>query len=553
MYQSFRRRDFLKIASFTVGSVAVGNLLAACGENISQVAVSTSSLPAATPTTIAAVPTTLPAVTATPDTATTAIAAITPLKPTTVDPLSSPPAVTAATSAVLTKFPTGFLWGSATSSYQIEGATKEDGRGLSIWDTFCEQPGKVRNGDTGDVACDHYHRYEQDLDLLKTLDFQNYRFSVAWPRILPNGSGQVNQKGLDFYKRLVEGLLKRNIRPMVTLYHWDLPQALQDRGGWLNRDTAKYFAEYADVLFQALGPSVPQWITHNEPWVVAYVGHAWGSHAPGLQSWSKAIEVTHTLLLSHGLAVQAFRAANLQAQVGITLNLTQAYPATKSAEDKAAAARIDGFQNRWFLDPLLKGGAYPADMQIYYEKKYGPMDYIQAQDQKIIGTAIDFLGINYYSPAYVAANPRSSYFETEGISGHNPVTAMGWEIVPQSLYDLLVQLKQSYADIPLYVTENGAAFVDSLVDSQINDGQRLKYLYQHIASVQRAIAAGVNLKGYFAWSLMDNFEWAEGYTKRFGLVYVDYPSQKRVPKRSALWFRDVIRQNGLAALPADLQ
>jgi beta-glucosidase len=454
---------------------------------------------------------------------------------------------------MLLKFPTNFIWGTATSSYQVEGATKEDGRGPSIWDTFCQRYGKIKNGDTGDVACDHYHRYNQDLDMMKQLGLQTYRFSVAWPRILPTGSGQVNQKGLDFYKRLVEGLHQRGIRPMATLYHWDLPQALQTDGGWTNRDTAKRFAEYSQVVFQALGDQVESWITHNEPWVVAYVGNAFGSHAPGLTDWATAVQVTHTLLLSHGLAVQAFRALNLKnTQIGITLNLTQAYPVTDSAEDKAAAGRIDGFQNRWFLDPVFKG-AYPADTLAYFDKKYGPLDYIKDGDSKIIASPVDFLGINYYSPSYVANNPLSGYFETDGKSGHHPVTEMGWEIVPQGLYDLLVRLKKDYGDIPLYITENGAAFKDSLDSkNQVNDGQRLQYLYQHIAAAQRAITDGVNLKGYFAWSLMDNFEWAEGYTKRFGLVYVDYKTQQRFPKRSALWYQSVIQQNGLGAMPSDL-
>lgn len=537
MQEDFTRRNFLKLAGVTATTLATASLLAACGE--------ANSTPVQTSPTVSTTANTII------NTSSNTVQSVQTTTETSVATVSSSTVTTSPN--VSLKFPADFLWGVATSAYQVEGATQVDGRGNSIWDTFCRIPGKIKNGDTGDVACDHYHRYEQDLDMLAQLKTQTYRFSVAWPRILPTGSGQVNQKGLDFYKRLVEGLLKRNIRPMATLYHWDLPQTLQDTGGWLNRDTAKYFAQYADTVFRALGDQVPGWITHNEPWVVAYVGHAWGTHAPGLTDWGKAIQVTHNLLLSHGMAVQSFRALNLKkAQVGITLNLTQAYPATNSAEDKAAAYRIDGFQNRWFLDPVFKG-SYPTDTKAYFEKKYGPMNYIEAQDSQVIAAPVDFLGINYYSPSYVADNPRSSYFETDGKSGHNPVTAMGWEIVPNSLYDLLVRLKKDYGDVPLYITENGAAFNDMLVDNKVDDGTRLQYIYTHLAAAQRAIKAGVNLKGYFAWSLMDNFEWAEGYTKRFGVVYVDYPTQQRIPKRSALWYRDVIQQNDLGELPIDIQ
>ena len=535
--KKFPRREFLTVSGFTVGSAIVSNLLAACGKSSISTAISTITQTALVTTNPVPTTSTTPALTTT----------------TSAKPIAA--TVVASTAAITNlKFPQGFVWGSATSSYQVEGATKDDGRGASIWDTFCSEPGKIKNSDTGDIACDHYHRYEQDLDLMHNLGFGAYRFSVAWPRILPDGRGQINQKGLDFYKRLVDGLHKRNIRPMATLYHWDLPQALQDKGGWLNRDTTKYFADYAEIVFRALGADVSGWITHNEPWVVAYVGHAWGTHAPGTKDWAKAVQVTHHLLVSHGLAVQAFRAVNLKnSQIGITLNLTQAYPISDKTEDKDAAYRIDGFQNRWFLDPVLKGGNYPTDMHSYMAKKYGPLSYILADDAKIIASPTDFLGINYYSPSYIGNNPHSSYFETDGKSGHNPVTEMGWEIVPQSLYDLLVRLKKDYGDIPLYITENGAAFNDRLDHNtqQVDDGNRIKYLYQHIAAAQRAIADGVNLKGYFAWSLMDNFEWAEGYTKRFGIVYVDYPTQTRTPKRSALWFRDVIQQNGLGDLPAE--
>lgn len=461
---------------------------------------------------------------------------------------------TTASSPLIQKFPQNFLWGTATAAYQVEGAVKEDGRGESIWDRFSHTPGKVKNGDTGDVANDHYHLYEQDLNMMQELGFQAYRFSVAWPRIFPGGAGQVNQKGLDFYRKLVEGLQKRNIKPLATLYHWDLPQMLQDQGGWTNPDTAKRFAEYADTVFRALGDQVKDWITHNEPWVVAFVGYAFGTHAPGLKDWSKALQASHYLLLSHGLATQAYRATNPKnGQIGITLNLAPMYPVSDKPDDKASAYRYDGFQNRWFLDPVLKG-VYPADMIPYYEKRYGSLAYIKPEELKIINAPIDFLGINYYNPQHIASSPASSYFELSTRPGPNPVTAMDWEIAPDSLYDLLVRLKQDYGNLPLYITENGAAFNDSVgSNGEVEDGLRLQFLQLHFAAAQRAINAGVNLKGYFVWSLMDNFEWAEGYSKRFGIVYVDYATQKRTPKRSALWYREVIRQNGLGELPADLQ
>lgn len=541
MSANLSRRNFLKVASAAAGGITLGNLLVACG---------------AEPTPTLSTSTTTAATSVAPTTAPVAPVVTTPvpsLQPTTAAAPAATPTVPAA-AQVKTKFPTGFIWGSATAAYQVEGAAKEDGRGESIWDRFSHTPGKVKNGDTGDVADDHYHRYEQDLDLMKDLGLQAYRFSVAWPRIFPTGSGPVNQKGLDFYKRLAEATLKRNIRPMATLYHWDLPQALEDKGGWVSRDTAQRFAEYADTVFRALGDQITTWITHNEPWVVAYVGYGWGSHAPGLRDFKKAVQVTHNVLLSHGLAVQALRATNAKnSQVGITLNLSPMYGIKDTPEDKAAAQRYDGFQNRWFLDPVLKG-AYPADMLPYYEKKYGPLDYIKPEDLKIINAPTDFLGINYYNPTRVSANPYNSFFELDTRSGSGPLTAMGWEISPNSLYDLLVRLKQDYGNMPLYITENGAAFSDLVEgNDQVNDAPRLQFLQVHFEAAQRAIEAGVNLKGYFVWSLMDNFEWAEGYSKRFGIVYVDYATQRRIPKRSALWYRDVIRQNGLGDLPPDIQ
>lgn len=443
------------------------------------------------------------------------------------------------------RFPDGFLWGAATAAYQIEGAVRAGGRGESIWDRFCHTPGKVKNNDTGDVACDHYGRWEDDLDLMRELGLMSYRFSIAWPRVMPAGAGAVNQAGLDFYRRLTEGLLRRGIRPMATLYHWDLPQALQDQGGWASRDTAARFAEYAGVVFRALGDLVPLWVTHNEPWVVAFLGHALGIHAPGLNDWALALKVAHHVLLSHGMAMEAFRALRRgNSQAGITLNLYSVYPASDRPEDLAAARRMDGFQNRWFLDPIFRG-AYPAEMQAYYEQRWGPLDWVRPGDLRLIRAPIDFLGVNYYSAARVAGNPGSAFLELDHLPPVGPVTEMGWEIVPEGLYDLLLRLKRDYGDLPLYITENGAAFPDQVEQGAVHDPRRVEYLHAHLAAAHRAIAAGVSLKGYYAWSLMDNFEWAEGYARRFGLVHVDFATQQRTPKRSALWYREVIRQNGL--------
>lgn len=545
MAYSVNRRKFIKTLALTGGVVATGNLLAGCSTS-NQAA---TPAPDISPTAAVSAPT---IASNTVTTSATTVANTTVAPTTSAATAGVTPSVAA--SNILEKFPTDFLWGTATSSYQVEGAVKEDGRGESIWDTFSHSWGNINDFSNGDVADDHYHLYEQDLNLMQELGFQTYRFSIAWPRVFPSGSGAVNQKGLDFYRKLVDGLHKRNIRPMATLYHWDLPQVLQDQGGWTNRDTAGRFAQYADTIYRALGDGVSDWITHNEPWVVAFVGNAFGTHAPGYKSWSKALQVSHYLLLSHGLAAQAYRATNPKnGQLGITLNLAPMYPIGDTPEDKAAAVRYDGFQNRWFLDPVFKG-AYPADMLPYYEKKYGKLDYIKPEDLKVINAPLDFLGINYYSPTRVFSQPSSGYFELGTRSGPNPVTKMGWEIAPDSLYDLLVRLKQDYGNVPLYITENGAAFDDKLeATGEVDDAQRLHFLYLHFAAARRALAAGVNLKGYFVWSFLDNFEWAEGYSKRFGIVYVDYPTQKRTPKRSALWYRGVIRQNGLGELPADLQ
>jgi beta-glucosidase len=429
-------------------------------------------------------------------------------------------------------FPPGFRFGAATAAYQIEGAVREDGRGESIWDTFCRVPGAVANGDTGDVACDHYHRWESDLELMSSLGLESYRFSIGWPRVQPAGSGPLNPAGLRFYRRLIEGLLERDIEPLVTLYHWDLPQPLQDAGGWASRDTAERFVEYAGAMARELGDLVTAWITHNEPWVVSFIGHALGRFAPGIRDWATAVKVSHHLLLSHGMAVDA-----LPGSVGITCNLAPAIPVGPGDED---AARIwDGHINRWFLDPVLRG-SYPEDMLALYEERLGPLDVIRDGDLQTIARPIDFLGVNYYFPARVRASPDSQPLGVEVVPGPAPRTAMGWEVSPDGFSELLVRLQRDYG-VPIAITENGAAFDDApALDGIVEDPERTAYLQGHVDAVLRAIGDGVDVRRYFAWSLMDNFEWAEGYAKRFGIVHVDYETQQRTLKRSGAWYRDLI-------------
>jgi beta-glucosidase len=427
--------------------------------------------------------------------------------------------------------PAGFRFGVATAAYQIEGAAREDGRGESIWDRFCAKPGAVDNGDTGDVACDHYHRWPSDLVLMSALGIESYRFSISWPRVQPDGRGALNHKGIAFYRRLVEGLLERGIEPVATLYHWDLPQARQEAGGWAVRDTAERFAEYAGAMADALGDVVQGWITHNEPWVVAFLGHAHGRKAPGVRDWPTALTVAHHLLLSHGLAVDALRAT--KAPVGITLNLNP------MRGEAGSAARMDAHQNRWFLDPVLRG-TYPVEMLERYERHFGALPQLNPEDMDQIARPIDFLGVNYYSPTTVreaAVAPLGA--ETVTPRGHT--TAMGWAVDAGGLHDLLLRLRADYGDLQIWITENGAAFDDErLVDGVVEDPSRVAYLADHLEALRRAIADGVDIRRYHAWSLLDNFEWEHGYAMRFGIVRVDYATQERIPKRSALWYRDHI-------------
>ena len=440
------------------------------------------------------------------------------------------------TSQFTNSLPRDFIWGAATASYQIEGAAHEDGRGESVWDRFCATPGKVRNGDDGGVACDFYHRYHDDIALMRELGLDAFRFSIAWPRILPEGRGRVNEKGLDFYDRLVDELLGSGITPFVTLFHWDTPQTIEDAGGWPSRDTVEAFCQYVEAVAGRLGDRVTRWITHNEPWVVSWVGHAWGHHAPGRKSDPDALATAHHLLLTHGRAVDILRRLSPGSEVGITLNLDHPYPATDDEADAAAARWVDGLHNRWFLDPIFLA-RYPADMA----EEWAPiMPTIHDGDLETIAAPIDFLGINNYTSPLVAADDnggRSQIVRRQGVEH----TDMGWEIVPDGLHDLLVRVHRDYEPRAIYVTENGAAFPDVRGhDGSVADPERQGYFESYIDAAARAVGDGVPLRGYFAWSLLDNFEWAWGYWKRFGLVYIDYPTLERVPKGSFYWYRDLI-------------
>ncbi len=445
------------------------------------------------------------------------------------------------------KFPEGFVWGTATSSYQIEGAWDEDGKGESIWDRFSHTAGTIEDGSSGDVACDHYHRWPEDVALIKSLGIQAYRFSISWPRILPTGRGKVNQAGLDFYSRLVDGLLEAGIAPCVTLYHWDLPQPLQDEGGWPVRPTAEAFADYADVVSRHLGDRVKCWMTHNEPWVAAFVGHAEGRHAPGIRDWPSALRASHHLLLSHGWAVPVIRRNSPAAEVGIVLNTAPAVPASPSAADYQAWRHFDGLLHRWFLDPLY-GWCYPpdvvADCVARGRLRSHSLPFVEEGDLEAIAVPTDFLGINYYSRAVVRDEKASDNLPQTAFPGEER-TEMGWEVYPDGLYDILARVYLAYSPPKIYVTENGASYSDGPdADGRILDRRRIAYLRDHLAAAHRAIQVGVPLAGYFVWSVLDNFEWARGYTQRFGIVWVDYATQRRIAKQSALWYNTVIARNG---------
>ncbi len=452
------------------------------------------------------------------------------------------------------EFPPAFVIGSATASYQIEGAVREDGRGPSIWDTFSHTPGATLNGDTGDVADDHYHRWESDLDLMADLGLHAYRFSIAWPRIQAEGRGAPNRAGLDFYSRLVDGLLARGISPTATLYHWDLPQALEDGGGWRNRDTALRFAEYAAIVGEALGDRVATWTTLNEPWCSAYLGYGSGVHAPGVRDGAAALTAVHHLNLAHGLALSALRevVSNTPAY-SVTLNLQVVRGEGDTGPE--AVRKIDGIANRVFLGPMLEG-AYPQDV-LDDTAAVTDWSFVRPGDLDLIRQPIDVLGVNYYFTNLVLLWDGSS--SRQAADGHNPsagspwpgsedveflpqpgpYTDMGWNIAPDGLEELLVSLSQRYPELPLMVTENGAAFPDRVVDGRVHDASRIDYLRRHLTAAHRAIARGVDLRGYYVWSLMDNFEWAYGYSKRFGIVRVDYETQERLVKDSGQWVHEL--------------
>jgi len=451
----------------------------------------------------------------------------------------------------LLRFPTGFWWGAATAAYQIEGATKEDGRTPSIWDTFAATPGKVVAGDTGDHATEHYFRYSEDVALMAELGLSAYRFSVSWPRVQPTGRGPANPAGLAFYDRLVDELAAAGIRAVLTLYHWDLPQELEDAGGWTDRDTAHRFAEYAGLVADRLGDRVSVWTTLNEPWCSAFLGYASGDHAPGRTDPAAALTAAHHLLLGHGLGVQALR-ASLPAgtPVSLVLNLSPVRPAGPSDVDAAAARRVDGLLNRLFLDPVLRA-RYPADVR-GFTARLTDWRFVHDHDLAAIAEPIDLLGVNYYVPSLVGAGRgqvNRAFPACEDVRFHQPpgpITAMGWPVDPTGLRDLLLRLGRDYGDVPLLVTENGAAYDDRpAVDGRVHDPERIAYLRSHLAAVHEALACGVDVRGYFAWSLLDNFEWAFGYGKRFGIVHVDYRTQRRTWKDSTYWYRDAIAAGGV--------
>jgi beta-glucosidase len=436
-------------------------------------------------------------------------------------------------------FPADFVWGASTSSYQIEGAVNEDGRGQSIWDVFSHTPGKVKNGDTGDVACDHYHRWREDVEWLKRGGFNAYRFSTAWPRIMPAGTGAIEPRGLDFYDRLVDGLLAHRVAPWLCLYHWDLPQALAEQGGWRHRDIAEKFAGYARVVARRLGDRVKHWAMFNEPSVQAMFGYGNGGLAPGLTGLPNMLAASHHQNLAQGLALQALRAQRADLRLGTVLSVQPVRPSSDKPEDRAAAVRFDGLWNGAFLDPLYKG-VYPAAIT----DDVAPL--VVDGDLATIRQPVDFLGINYYAPMYIAAAPENPFGAWFGVVPAGArFTAMGWPIEPAGLTETLVRLRDGFGDPEIYVTENGACFDDTVAaDGTVQDDDRVAYLRAHLAAARAALAQGVKLRGYFVWSLLDNFEWAEGYSRRFGIIRVDFATQKRTPKASFAFLAETIRRGG---------
>ncbi len=437
------------------------------------------------------------------------------------------------------EFPDDFMWGCSTSSFQIEGAASEAGRVPSIWDHFAEQAGRIRDGSDARVACDHYHRWQEDLDIAQRMGLNAYRFSISWPRVITDATGTINEEGLQFYSDLVDGMLARGLQPWATLYHWDLPQYLQEQGGWENRATVYAYLNFADVVSRRLGDRIKNWITHNEPWCTAMHGNWDGMHAPGKRDFRVALQVCHHVLLSHGLAVPLLRQNVPDAKVGIALSLHPLRPATTAAKDVEATRRHDGLRNRWFLDPL-HGRGYPQDI---WDLAGAAAPQVQRGDLEAIAAPLDFLGVNYYFPEVIQDAPEKPPLATNVV--HDPDcerTAFGWEVAPQGMASLLRRIQRDYQPVPMYLTENGCTYDDVVeADGSIRDTKRRDYFIRHLAVLREVIREGIDVRGYFAWSLIDNFEWAEGYVRRFGMVYIDFQTQQRTLKMSGHWYRDFLR------------
>lgn len=443
------------------------------------------------------------------------------------------------------KFPEEFVWGTATSAYQVEGAALEDGRGESIWDRFCAIPGNTANGDSGEIACDHYHRYKEDIQLMKEMGLKAYRFSIAWPRILPKGTQEIEERGLKFYSDLVDALLEAGIEPHVTLYHWDLPQALQDMGGWTNPRMPEYFLEYSRIVFERLGDRVKHWITLNEPYCASFLGYYEGRQAPGIRDFSAAVKASYHLYVAHGLVLRYFREHKMPGEIGITLNLMPQRP-LREGKDNLAARLADGYLNRWFIEPIMCG-RYPEDLLRHWESQGVKLPDMKEEEMELIKAPVDFIGLNYYNDTYVKEN-RSVWplgFERI-VPEYMPVTDRQWPITPDGLEEMLVRLKEEYHVKKIYITENGASFHDVVsLEHRVEDLGRKDYLKRHLLAVHRALVKGVPVTGYFAWSFMDNFEWAFGYGSRFGIVYVDFATQERIIKESGRWYAGCIEENGI--------
>lgn len=434
-------------------------------------------------------------------------------------------------------FPRNFIWGASTAAYQIEGAWAEDGKGESIWDRFCHSRGNIKNDDSGDIACDHYHRYKEDIALMKEFGLRAYRFSISWPRVLPKGKGNINKLGINFYNNLIDELLKVGIEPWVCLYHWSLPQTLQDEGGWANPDIVDYFANYAKLMAREFGDRVKNWIVINEPAIIAMRGYLEGIHAPGIKDLSTYLKASHYLQLAQGKAIQVLHDINPDFRVGTILNLSPIYPISSSKKDQEAADRFDQYWNRWYLDPLFRGEYPPLAKNLLNPSK---------DEMDMIHQPLSFLGVNYYTRFFVAQDLTKPWYAARVVPKSSFVTEMGWEIDPNGLYETLAYLKKEYNNPVLYITENGAAFDDKVEkNGEVQDDDRISYLRDYIVAAYRAIKEGVKLRGYFVWSIMDNFEWAEGYAKRFGIVNVNYQTLKRTPKKSAYWYKKLIVNNSL--------